>query len=85
MSTFTRTWKAIKRNVRSFRKNRAYRARFHFTSYYEKEPIDEKLIFFESYSANNFSGNVFYIYKAIAEDPRPVSYTHLTLPTSDLV
>ncbi len=74
MSTFTRTWKAIKRNVRSFRKNRAYRARFHFTSYYEKEPIDEKLIFFESYSANNFSGNVFYIYKAIAEDPRLSDY-----------
>ncbi len=74
MSTFTRTWKAIKRNVRSFRKNRAYRTRFHFTSYYEKEPIDEKLIFFESYSANNFSGNVFYIYKAIAEDPRLSDY-----------
>ncbi|WP_304999377.1 hypothetical protein, partial [Faecalibaculum rodentium] len=74
MSSIKKTWKAIRRNFRSFRKNRAYRARFHFTRYYEKEPIDEKAIFFESYSANNFSGNVFYIYKAIADDPRLKEY-----------
>lgn len=74
MSKTRKLWKALKRNIRKFFRSRFYRARFHYTRYYEKLPIDENVIFFESYSANNFSGNVYYIYQSVAQDPKLNNY-----------
>ncbi|MEG0453161.1 MAG: glycosyltransferase [Coprobacillus sp.] len=58
-------FKAVKRNTKKFLKSPSFRSRFYFAKYYENLPIDEKSIFFESYSGNNFSGNVYMIYKEI--------------------
>lgn len=62
------TYRAIKRNFRQFFKQPSYRARFYFAKYYSKLEVDEKNIFFESYSGNNFSGNVYYIFKEVIKD-----------------
>ncbi len=64
-----RDWNALRRVGRKFFKSRGFRARFHYTKDYEKEPLDAKAIFFESYSASSFSGNVWYIFCEIAKDP----------------
>lgn len=62
------TYKVIKRNIINFFKQPSFRSRFYFAKHFGKINIDEKCIFFESYSGNNFSGNVFYIYKEIIQN-----------------
>ncbi len=56
------SYRAIKRNVKRFYKYPSYRSRFYFAKYYGNLEIDEKSIFFESYSGNNFSGNVYNLF-----------------------
>ncbi len=48
--------------------------RYNYIKYYKKLPIDKKLIFCESNSSEDFSGNVFYILKYIAKAPEYADY-----------
>lgn len=60
---------AIKRNLKRYRRSSFFRARFFYTKYYMKADIKDNEILFESYSANNFSGNVYYLFLEILSRP----------------
>ncbi len=62
------TLKAIKKNVKRFFKYPSFRSRFYFARYFEKLEIDNNSLFFESYTGNNFSGNVYCLYEEIIHD-----------------
>lgn len=67
-------WKVLRKNTRKFIRNRSFRAKFNYTRGWEKHPVDPKSILFESYTATSFSGNCFYIYESICQDPRLKDY-----------
>lgn len=66
--------KAVKRNLKRYRKNSFFRAKFYYTKYFEQCSVKNNEIFFESYSANNFSGNVYYLFLEIEKDERLSQY-----------
>ncbi|MBR6103217.1 MAG: CDP-glycerol glycerophosphotransferase family protein [Ruminococcus sp.] len=51
-------------------RNEFWRARARYISYYDKLPIDEKAILFESQNSTKLDGNIFYLLKYIASDKR---------------
>jgi CDP-glycerol glycerophosphotransferase len=53
------------KNLKKVRKSQFFRAKFHFTSYSQKYPIDDKLMLFEAFSGDDFSGNPFYVFEYI--------------------
>ena len=57
------------KNAKRYLQSPFFRAHFYFTDYYEKGNIKDDEIFFESYSANNFSGNVYYLFLEICKNP----------------
>lgn len=52
-------------NAKKVRKSQFFRAKFHFTNYSKKYPVDEKLMLFEAFSGDDFSGNPFYVFEHI--------------------
>lgn len=57
-----RNLKAISRTIKRFARGGAYRARFFFTNYYERQmPISGELALFQAFDGKNFGGNPFYI------------------------
>ena len=54
--------KPIIKNIKKYKKNSFYKARFIYTKYIERLPINDNLVLFESFMGNNFYGNPFYIF-----------------------
>ena len=54
--------KPIIKNIKKYKKNSFYKARFSYTKYIESLPIDDNLVLFESFMGNNFYGTPFYIF-----------------------
>ena len=61
--------KIAKKNLRRFTKSHYFRARFYYTKFYETLPINENQIVFQSYDGSSFTGNNYYIFKAIYNNP----------------
>lgn len=72
-------YRAIKKNLNSFKNSSYFRARFYFTKYYNKLAVDEKKILFQSYDGSSFTGNVFYIFKTILNDPEYNDYEKIVV------
>ena len=62
-------FKIIKRNLNRFKKSDYFRARFYYTKFYETLEINENQILFQSYDGSSFTGNNFYIFKSIYNNP----------------
>lgn len=73
MSVF-KIFKAINRTIVKFANNSMYRARFYYTDYREKLPIDEKAIVFESFNGDDFTGNPFYLLSEACNNEKYSSY-----------
>ena len=58
-------YKIVKRNLNRFKKSDYFRARFYYTKFYETLDINENQIVFQSYDGSSFTGNNYYIFKAI--------------------
>ena len=61
--------KPIVRNLKKYRKNMPYKARFLYTKYYNTLSIEENTILFESFQGANFFGAPFYIFLEIYNNP----------------
>ncbi len=72
-------YKIIKKNINNLKKSSYFRARFHYTKYYETLDINEKQIVFQSYDGSSFTGNVFYIFKAIYNNPEYDDYEKIVV------
>lgn len=72
-------YKIIKKNVNNLKKSSYFRARFYYTRYYETLDINEKQIVFQSYDGSSFTGNVFYIFKAIYNNPEYNDYEKIVV------
>lgn len=57
--------KPIIKNIKKYKNNAYYKARFLYTKYIETIPIDEDMVLFESFMGNNFFGTPFYIFMEI--------------------
>lgn len=66
--------KPVIKNLKKYKKSGYYRARFYFTRLFYRTSIKENEIFFESYSANNFSGNIFYLCLEIQNNSKLTGY-----------
>ncbi len=63
----------IIRNLKKYRKNANFKAKFTFTKYYEKLEIKEDQVLFESFNGANFNGCPYYIFLELCKEP----YQHL--------
>lgn len=71
--------------VRKFKSNAIYRARFYYTHYREKLPMNEKAILFESFNGDDFTGNPFYLLLEACSNERYSGYTkYVAVKKSDL-
>lgn len=61
--------------ARKFVSNAFYRARFYYTYYRKRLPINEKAIVFESFSGDDFTGNPFYLLLEACTNPEYSAYT----------
>ena len=57
----------IKKNLKKFKNNKFYRAKFIYTKYYDKLKINEKEIIIESYDGKNISCNPYYLLKELCK------------------
>lgn len=60
--------KIIFRNLKKYKKNTEFKARFLFTKYYDKLPIDDNTILIESFNGLNFNGSPYYIFKELCKE-----------------
>ena len=74
---------AIIRNLNKYKNSKFFKAKFVYTSFYEKEKINEKEILFESFLGNNFNGNPFYIFKEICENPKYNTYKKYIIASNE--
>ncbi len=72
-------YKIIKKNIKRFEKSSYFRARFYYTKFYETLALNEKQIVFQSYDGSSFTGNVFYIFKAIYNNPEYDDYEKIVV------
>lgn len=72
-------YEIIKKNIKRFGKSSYFRARFYYTRCYETLEINEKQILFQSYDGSSFTGNVFYIFKAIYNNPEYDDYKKIVV------
>lgn len=70
----SKRFKAIVKNVKNFSKRLSYRAKFTYTKYYEKLPIDENSILIQSYNGSSISGNPYYLLKELCENEKYSNY-----------
>lgn len=64
----------IKKNLDRYIRRGDFRAKFTYTKYYEKLPIEEKLILIQSYDGSSISGNPYYLLKELCENPAYEEY-----------
>ena len=57
--------KPIINNIKKYKNNKFYKARFLYTKYVETLPVDEHTVLFESFMGSNFYGAPFYIFLEI--------------------
>lgn len=57
-------------NAKKVGKNKFFRAKFYYTNLSNKIEIDDKLVFFEAFSGDDFSGNPFYVFESFCRDDR---------------
>lgn len=77
--------KSLRLAVRKFKSNAIYRARFYYTHYREKLPMNEKAILFESFNGDDFTGNPFYLLLEACSNERYSGYTkYVAVKKSDL-
>lgn len=74
MSKFIYGLKAIKRNLKKFLKSSFFRAKFIYTRYYEKLPINNELILIQSYSGTSITGNPYYFLKELCINPKYATF-----------
>lgn len=70
-----KVFKAVRTSAKKFKNNALYRARFYYTHYREKLPIDEKAIVFESFNGDDFTGNPFYMLLEACSNEQFKDYT----------
>lgn len=74
MTNLSERFKPVKKNIDKAKKSIYYKAKFIYTKYHDKLPIEENTILFQSYDGSNISGNPYYILKEICSDSK---YSHI--------
>lgn len=72
-------YKIIKKNIKRFEKSSYFRARFYYTKCYDSLEINDNQILFQSYDGTSFTGNVFYIFKAICNNSQYDNYEKIVV------
>ena len=75
--TVKRLFDLFFKNIKKVGKSQFFRAKFYVTNYAEKYDIDDRLILFEAFSGDDFSGNPFYILENVYNDKKFRDYKKL--------
>ena len=63
--TVKRLFDLFFKNVKKLGKSQFFRAKFYVTNYAAKYDVDDRLMLFEAFSGDDFSGNPFYVLENI--------------------
>ncbi len=68
--TVKRLFDLFFKNVKKLGKSQFFRAKFYVTNYAAKYDVDDRLMLFEAFSGDDFSGNPFYVLENIYNDKK---------------